>query len=108
MPGATQNLGSQKPLFSTQVHLNPVRGEHDLRTRNSTESDWERHNVIERTGSSIDVYCELMDVKHGNIGSHAGSSDLATLMVYRFRFGECFLPQPPCPYPTLQLPIYVM
>ncbi|ROV93843.1 hypothetical protein VMCG_08809 [Cytospora schulzeri] len=77
----------EKPLYSVEAPLASIEdGKNDLRTRNASGDDWERHNVIERTGGSVHVYCELMDVQHGNLGGRAGGDDLASLMVFRFRF----------------------
>lgn len=59
----------------------------------SSTKDWERHNIIERTGDAVHIYCDLLSVQHGNLGNDADGDDLATLMVFRFRFGTL----QPCP-----------
>lgn len=64
----------------------PGRGS-TLRETTSTP-DWERYNVIDHTGGSVHVHCELVDVRHGNLGDDPSGDDLATLMVFQFRFGE--------------------
>lgn len=60
-------------------------GGNEFRTQNASPQDWERRNVIERTQDAVHIYCDLMDVKHGTLGP-GGGGDLATLMLFRFRF----------------------
>ncbi|KAH7250312.1 uncharacterized protein BKA55DRAFT_377512 [Fusarium redolens] len=70
-------------VFDTPMD-NQVIGEDDtLRTENTSMSDWERRNIIERTSGSIHTRVELLSVTHG---SYNEGGDKATLMVFRFRF----------------------
>ncbi|KAM0339916.1 hypothetical protein ACHAPU_010748 [Fusarium lateritium] len=55
----------------------------EFRTQNVSASDWERHNVIERTKGQIHTRIELLEVTHG---TYDEDDDEATLMVFRFRF----------------------
>ncbi|KAK6212247.1 hypothetical protein LQW54_005378 [Pestalotiopsis sp. IQ-011] len=76
---------SDRALSSFPVVLGTVGGGNEFRTQNASPQDWERRNVIERTQDAIHIYCDLMDVKHGTLGP-GGGGDLATLMLFRFRF----------------------
>lgn len=76
---------SDRALSSFPVVLGTVGGGNEFRTQNASPQDWERRNVIERTDDAVHIYCDLMDVRHGTLGP-AGDGDLATLMLFRFRF----------------------
>jgi hypothetical protein len=73
------------PLLQRCADLQPVGEGDELRTLNEGPDDWERDNVIERTDGSIKVFCDLMRVTHGTLGSEK-DAQLASLMVFRFRF----------------------
>ncbi|QGI80032.1 hypothetical protein CEK25_006761 [Fusarium fujikuroi] len=76
---------TDEPLLVFETPLeHQVIGEDDtVRTENASMSDWERRNIIERTGGSIHTRVELLSVIHG---SYNEGGDKATLMVFRFRF----------------------
>lgn len=77
----------EEPLNSFEVALDVSNEGDEFHTLNASPNDYERRNIIERTQGSVHIYCDLMDVKHGNLGSDANNEDdLATLMVFRFRF----------------------
>ncbi|KAJ4385284.1 hypothetical protein N0V93_010345 [Gnomoniopsis smithogilvyi] len=76
----------EEPLSSYEVPLQLSSTGEEFHTLNASPEDYERGNVIERTEGSIHIYCDLMDVKHGNLGANTNDkNDLATLMVFRFR-----------------------
>lgn len=76
---------NEDALSVFQVTLAPAAdADNGFRTKNSSPEDWERRNVIERTQDSVHVYCDLMDVRHGTLGSTG--TELATILVMRFRF----------------------
>ncbi|KUI59877.1 hypothetical protein VP1G_07121 [Cytospora mali] len=83
---SVQYQDSEDPLTSVPLELPYAGVGEGLATRNASPTDWERHNVVERTKGTIHVYCELMDVQHGNLGNDPKGDDLASLMVFRFRF----------------------
>ncbi|KAG6357002.1 hypothetical protein INS49_014878 [Diaporthe citri] len=60
-----------------------VSGEEDtFRTQNTSMTDFERRNIIERTGGNVHTRVELLDVTHGRLSD----GDEGTLMVLRFLF----------------------
>lgn len=79
-------LDFEEPLASLAVSLDPAGEGDEFHTRNTSEEDWERRSVIHRTSDSVNVLCDLMNVQHGNLGGELDADDLATLMVFRFRF----------------------
>ncbi|ROW06292.1 hypothetical protein VPNG_08110 [Cytospora leucostoma] len=80
-------LDEEEPLSSLEVPLDLSSEGDEFHTLNASPNDYERRNVIERTQGSVHIYCDLMDVKHGNLGTDEDNEvDLATLMVFRFRF----------------------
>lgn len=80
-------LDDEEPLGSYEVPLELSSEGDEFHTLNESSEDYERRNVIERTEGSVHIYCDLMDVKHGNMGAKEDNEDdLATLMVFRFRF----------------------
>ncbi|ROV96754.1 hypothetical protein VSDG_05533 [Cytospora chrysosperma] len=80
-------LDDEEPLSSFEVALELSSEGNEFHTLNASPNDYERRNVIERTQGSVHIYCDLMDVKHGNLGTDENNEDdLATLMVFRFRF----------------------
>ncbi|OQV00761.1 hypothetical protein CLAIMM_06219 [Cladophialophora immunda] len=58
--------------------------ENAFHTQNSSMSDYERANVIERTQGDIHTRCELLDVIHGTLDEVKKTP--ATLMIFKFRF----------------------
>lgn len=64
-----------------------ISGDKDntFRVKNKSLSDWERRIVLERLTKATEIRCHLLDVVHGTLSRKAGS-DLATLMVFKFRF----------------------
>lgn len=80
------SLDLEEPLSSLTVSLDPVGEGDEFHTRNLSSEDWERHRVIQRTSDCVDVLCDLMHVRHGNLGADQDADDLATFMVFRVRF----------------------
>jgi hypothetical protein len=83
--------------MSDQVEEEPLRyldiplfvegdEENAFHTQNSSMSDYERHNVIERTQGAIHTRCELIDVIHGSLNEPEGRNSPASLLVFKFRF----------------------
>ncbi|KAI1505743.1 hypothetical protein F5X99DRAFT_367584 [Biscogniauxia marginata] len=78
------SLDTEEALSSLDIPLDPAGEDDEFHTENVSREDWERRNIIERTQNSIHIYCDLMEVTHGTLGQD--DTDLATLMVFRFRF----------------------
>lgn len=80
-------LDEEEPLGTFEVPLELSSEGDEFHTQNASPRDYERRNVIERTQGAVHIYCDLMDVKHGNLGAdETDEDDLATLLVFRFRF----------------------
>ncbi|KAF4961921.1 hypothetical protein FSARC_9962 [Fusarium sarcochroum] len=81
----SEEYGDEPLLVVEETLGNRLVGNEDstYRTENASFSDWERHNVIERTRGQIHTRVELLEVTHGTFDE---DGDEATLMVFRFRF----------------------
>ncbi|KAF4457028.1 hypothetical protein F53441_943 [Fusarium austroafricanum] len=82
----TEEMIETEPLWSLEEPLGDflIGGEDSTtRTENASISDWERHNVIERTRGQIHTRVELLEVTHG---TYDDDGEEATLMIFRFRF----------------------
>ncbi|KAF4999619.1 hypothetical protein FGRMN_2367 [Fusarium graminum] len=81
-----EELSGDEPLLLIEEPLSDrliTYEGNQLRTENASASDWERHNVLERTSGQIHTRVELLEVTHG---TYDEDGDEATLMVFRFRF----------------------
>ncbi|PVH79899.1 hypothetical protein DL98DRAFT_515793 [Cadophora sp. DSE1049] len=75
----------EEPLLSLDVPLfTEGDDENAFHTQNSSMSDYERANVIQRIQGDIHTRCELIDVIHGSLNEAKTSP--ATLMIFKFRF----------------------
>lgn len=75
----------EEPIKSLEVPLFMEENDEDgFRTENTSRTDYERRNIIERTAGAIHIRCDLIDVVHGSFDQDSG--DYATLMILRFRF----------------------
>lgn len=77
----------EEALFEADASLDEVISGEDstFRTENASSSDFERRNVVERTGGNVHIQLQLLEVRHGKYGDDDDSGE-ATLMVFRFRF----------------------
>lgn len=77
----------EQPLFEVDTPLDEVINGEDstFRTENASSSDFERKNVVERTGGNVHIQLQLLDVRHGKYDDDDESGE-ATLLVFRFRF----------------------
>ncbi|KAG6368662.1 hypothetical protein INS49_002875 [Diaporthe citri] len=77
----------EEPLFEVAAFLDEVINGEDstFRTENASNFDFERKNVVERTGRNIHVQLQLLEVRHGKYDDDDDTGG-ATLMVFRFRF----------------------
>lgn len=75
----------EEPLLEIHTSLDEVISGEDstFRTENTSNFDFERKNVVDRTGGNVHIQLQLLEVRHGN---YDGDGDEATLMVFRFRF----------------------
>ncbi|KAF3074424.1 hypothetical protein CFAM422_003608 [Trichoderma lentiforme] len=85
-PQGSNSDNDTAPLLKYDVALYEiVSGEEStFRTQNTSPTDLERHNVIERTEGNIHTRVELIDVMHGTYNEEG--SEEATLLVFCFRF----------------------
>lgn len=76
-----------EPLLVSDVLLEDViEGEDDtFRTQNTSMTDFERRNVIERTGGDVHTRVVLQEVTHGTYDEDE-DGDEATMLVFCFRF----------------------
>ncbi|KAF9772120.1 hypothetical protein IL306_010178 [Fusarium sp. DS 682] len=76
---------ADEPLWVIEEPLEHMVMDEDdtFRTQNTSDTQWERRNIIERTSGSIHTRVELLSVSHG---WYDEGGDKATLMVFRFRF----------------------
>lgn len=74
-----------EPLLEIHTSLDEVISGEDstFRTENASNFDFERKNVVDRTGGNVHIQLQLLEVRHGN---YDDDGDEATLMVFRFRF----------------------
>lgn len=75
------------PLLVSDVLLEDVTdGEDDtFRTQNTSLTDFERRNIIERAGADVHTRVILQEVTHGTY-DESEDGDEATILVFRFRF----------------------
>lgn len=69
---------------SIEIELQPKGSGNEFRTQ-GLPGEVARRDVISRTGGPFGVFCDLLEVSHGTLGTTA-EGELATLMVFRFRF----------------------
>lgn len=83
----TMGEDKEEALFEADASLDEVISGEDstFRTENASSSDFERRNVVERTGGNVHIQLQLLEVRHGKYGDDDNSGE-ATLMVFRFRF----------------------
>lgn len=75
----------EEPIRSIEVPLFMEGHDEDaFHTENTSMTDYERRNVIERTKGAIHIRCDLMNVVHGSFDQESG--DYATLVIFKFRF----------------------
>lgn len=76
-----------EPLLVSDVLLEDViEGEDDtFRTQNTSMTDFERRNIIERTGGDVQTRVVLQEVTHGTYDDEE-DGDEATILVFCFRF----------------------
>ncbi|KAJ5372519.1 hypothetical protein N7517_004525 [Penicillium concentricum] len=63
----------------------PDDNDNGFRVQNTSPSDWQRQNSIERKGP-VDIRASLIKVVHGYMGDPSADGPFATLLVFKFRF----------------------
>ncbi|OJJ78087.1 hypothetical protein ASPBRDRAFT_37299 [Aspergillus brasiliensis CBS 101740] len=80
--------GNETNLVDLDVFLRRYQAgdnSNGLRVQNASSDEWQRKNIIERTGS-IAIRASLVDVVHGYMKEPRAGGPFATLLVFKFRF----------------------